>query len=153
MLPFRIDHSQVRERIVGESVRRVAADLRLIDLADLVTYLKIGQIASVGALVQASIELSFRPDTLRFGHAGDVHLEWGSPPAVSLDMEFHHLSVHAYFRLFLEAAEAGVEITYISFDGESSGPDVNTERLQDALRDATLLAPLEEEGASLAAAG
>jgi hypothetical protein len=153
MLPFRIDHSQVREKIVGESVRHVAADLRLIDLADLVSYLKTGQIASVGALVQASIELSFKPDTLRFGHAGDVHLEWGAPPGVSLDMEFHHLAVHVYFRLFLEAAQAGVEITYISFDGESPGPELNTEHLQDALRDATLTEPFEEEAPSLAAAG
>ena len=77
MLPFRIDHSQIREKILGESVRDVATDLRLIDLPDLVSYLKTGQIASVSTLVQASIELSFKPETLTFGHAGDVYLEWG----------------------------------------------------------------------------
>jgi len=42
MLPFRIDHSQIREKILGESVRDVATDLRLIDLPDLVSYLKTG---------------------------------------------------------------------------------------------------------------
>ena len=68
MLPFRIDHSQIREKILGESVRGVATDLRLIDLPDLVSYLKTGQIASVSTLVQASIELSFKPETLTFGH-------------------------------------------------------------------------------------
>src|SRR6476619_1140682 len=114
MLPFRIDHSQIREKILGESIRSVATDLRLIDLPDLVSYLNTGQIASVRTLVQASIELSFKPETLSFGHAGDVYLEWGSRPRVSFDMEVHHQSVHVYFRLMLAAQEAGVEITYIS---------------------------------------
>ncbi len=111
MLPVRIDHSQIREKILGESMRSVAADLRLIDLPDIVSYLKTGQIASVSTLVQASIELSFKPETLTFGYSGDVYLEWGVMPRVSFDMEFHHHSVHVYFRLMLEADEAGVEIT------------------------------------------
>ncbi|MBY0562049.1 hypothetical protein [Hyphomicrobium sp.] len=138
MIPFRIDHSEVREKILGESIRCVASDLRLIDLPDLVSYLKTGQIASIGSLVQSSIELSFKPETLTFGHAGDVYLEWGSLPRVLLDMEFHHQSVHVYFRLILEAEEAGVEITYISFEGESVSPGRNTTRLHDALGEARL---------------
>lgn len=138
MIPFRIDHSEVREKILGESIRCVASDLRLIDLPDLVSYLKTGQIASIGSLVQASIELSFKPETLIFGHAGDVYLEWGSLPRVLLDMEFHHQSVHVYFRLILEAEEAGVEITYISFEGESVSPGRNTTRLNQALGEARL---------------
>jgi hypothetical protein len=138
MIPIRIDHSQVREKILGESIRCVATDLRLIDLPDLVSYLKTGQIANVGTLVQASIELSFEAETLTFGHAGDVYLEWGTLPRVSLDMEFHHQSVHVYFRLMLEAEEAGVEITYISFEGESASPGHNTTRLHQALGEARL---------------
>lgn len=134
----RVDHSFERERILGDSVRSVAADLRLIDLPDIVTFLKSGQIGSVGALVQASIELSFKPETLRFGHSGDVYIDWGSEPRVSFDMEFHHQAIHVYFRLLLEAEEAGVEITYISFDGESVAPDQNTNRLHDALGEARL---------------
>jgi hypothetical protein len=134
----RVDHSFERERILGDSVRSVAADLRLIDLPDIVTFLKSGQIGSVGALVQASIELSFKPETLKFGHSGDVYIDWGSEPHVSFDMEFHHQAIHVYFRLLLEAEEAGVEITYISFDGESVAPDQNTNRLHDALGEARL---------------
>ncbi|MFA5957174.1 hypothetical protein [Hyphomicrobium sp.] len=138
MIPIRIDHSQVREKILGDSIRCVATDLRLIDLPDLVSYLKTGQIASVSSLVQSSIELSFKPETLSFGHAGDVFLEWGVLPRVFLDMEFHHQSVHVYFRLMLEAEEAGVEITYIKFEGETNAPGHNTVRLHDALGEARL---------------
>ena len=82
--------------------------------------------------MQASIELSFKPETLTFGYSGDVYLDWGTEPRVSFDMEFHHQAIHVYFRLLLEAEEAGVEITYISFDGESLGPDQNTTRLHQA---------------------
>jgi hypothetical protein len=134
----RLDHSFEREKILGESVRGVAADLRLIDLPDIVTYLKSGQIGNVSALVQASIELSFKPETLKFGHSGDVYLDWGTEPRVSFDMEFHHQAIHVYFRLLLEAEEAGVEITYISFEGESFGPEQNTTRLHHALGEARL---------------
>lgn len=138
MRPFRIDHAAMREKILGESVRAVAADLRLIDLPDLVTYIKTGQIASVGQLVQASIELSFKSDTLRFGHAGDVYLDWGCHPKVSFDMEFHHDEVHVFFRLMLDAGEAGVEITYITFDTGADAPEGNTLRLGHALTSARL---------------
>jgi len=138
MLPYRIDHSQTREKILGDNVRSVAADLRLIDLPDLVSYLKTGQIASVSTLVQASIELSFKPDTLTFGYSGDVYLDWGRVPRVSFDMEFHHQAVHVYFRLMLEAEQAGVEITYIAFDGGAYEPQQNTSRLSQALGDARL---------------
>jgi hypothetical protein len=138
MIPFRIDHSEVREKVLGESIRGVASDLRLIDLPDLVSYLKTGQIASIGTLVQASIELSFKPETLIFGLAGDVCLEWGALPRVFLDMEFHHQSVHVFFRLILEAEQAGVEITYISFEGEPGNPGHNTTRLHQALGEARL---------------
>ncbi|MBA2125957.1 hypothetical protein DLM45_06930 [Hyphomicrobium methylovorum] len=138
MMQFRIDHSAVREKILGDSIRSVASDLRLIDLPDLVSYLKSGQISSVNALVQASIELSFKPETLAFGSSGDVYLEWDSHPRVSFDMEFHHEAIHVYFRLMLAAEEAGVEITYISFEGESLGPAHNTQRLHAALHGARL---------------
>lgn len=134
----RVDHSFERERILGDSVRSVAADLRMIDLPDIVTFLKSGQIGCVSALVQASIELSFKPETLKFGYSGDVYLDWGDEPRVSFDMEFHHQAIHVYFRLMLEAEEAGVEITYISFDGESLAPDQNTTRLHEALGEARL---------------
>ena len=42
MQACRTDHSHEREKILGDSIRTVAADLRLIDLPDIVTYLKSG---------------------------------------------------------------------------------------------------------------
>jgi hypothetical protein len=136
MLPVRIDHACQREVALGRSMRPVAADLRLIDLPDLVAYLKTGQFETVGALVQSSIELSFKPETLAFSYSGEAHLHWGQRPMVCFDLEFHHNAVHLYFRLLLEADQAGVDITYITFDGASTNPETNTQDLIDALQDA-----------------
>jgi hypothetical protein len=58
---------------------------------------------------------------------------------VSLDMEFHHMRVNVYFRLFLEALHAGIEIDYITFEEGSADPDQNTERLVQAIANARLL--------------
>jgi hypothetical protein len=136
MLPIRIDHAYQREAALSRSMRPVAADLRLIDLPDLVAYLKTSQFETVGALVQSSIELSFKPDTLAFSYSGEVQLHWEQRPMVYFDLEFHHNAIHLYFRLLLEADQAGVDITYLTFDGASTNPGTNTQALIDALQDA-----------------
>lgn len=53
------------------------------------------------------------------------------------------MRVNLYFRLVLEAQRAGVEITYIAFDGASEEPDENTRRLVEAIADARLM-PIPE---------
>jgi hypothetical protein len=67
---------------------------------------------------------------------------------VALDMEFRHLHVNVFFRLVLEARSAGVEITYLSFEGASDVPDDNTRRLIDAIADARLVPVMELEDAA-----
>lgn len=136
MQPARIAHSVEREKIVAECVRDVAADLRLIELSDLVAHLKTMQIASVAMLVQSSVELSFKRDTLQFAHSGNVQLSWDTQPQIYLDMEFHHMEVHVYFQLILEARRAAIDISFISFDRPSPDPELNTRRMHDAFLDA-----------------
>ena len=48
------------------------------------------------------------------------------------------MRVNVYFRLFLEAQRAGVEITYVAFEKASEEPDENTRRLVEAIVDARL---------------
>ena len=136
MQPARIAHSVEREKILAECVREVAADLRLIELSDLVAHLKTMQIASVDMLVQSSVELWFKRDTLQFAHSGNVQLSWDTQPQILLDMEFHYMSVHVYFQLVLEAKRAAIDISFISFDQPSSDPEINTRRMRDAFLDA-----------------
>ncbi|CAN5117707.1 hypothetical protein BH10PSE7_BH10PSE7_30740 [soil metagenome] len=133
------DHALIRETVLGEGLGDVASELRLVDVIDLVSYIRNEQFANVADLVSSSVERYFRPDTLRYGKAADVELNWNSTPSISIDMEFHHKSVSVYFRLLLEAVTAGVEINYLSFANPSSDPKRNTERLMDAIADARLI--------------
>ena len=142
MLRSSIDHVGAREAALREVMRALAADLRLIDLADLVMLLRAGKFASVGSLVQASIELSFEPGVLAFGHCGEADISWERPPAVSFDLEFHHRDVQVYFRLIVRAREAEVEIMTIAFAGPEQRPEENTARLVAALAEARHAPPI-----------
>ena len=67
-----------------------------------------------------------------------MQLKWGEAPTIGLDMEFHHSGVAVYFRLLLQALQAGVEIHYIDFAESSADPEENTLRLIEAIADARL---------------
>jgi len=132
------DYAREREKALADGLRDVASELRLIDAADYVAFIRTEQFGNIRNLVNSSTELFYKPGTIQFGLSGEVELEWGSSPCVALDMEFHHMGVAAYFRLILLAHQAGIEISYISFDGSSADPDKNTRRLVDAIEDARL---------------
>lgn len=133
------DYTYEREKALAEGIKEVASELRLIDAVDFAAFIRTEQFANIGNLVNSSTELYFKPDTIKFGLSGDIDLQWGGTPSVSLDMEFHHMRVNVYFRILLEALHAGVEIDYITFDGGAADPDRNTERLVEAIADARLV--------------
>lgn len=128
-----------REKALGHGVRELASDLRLVEPADYINFVRTERFANIANLIASSAELFFKPGTIYFGHSGDVDVSWDQPPTVALDMEFRHKHVSVYFRLVLEAQQAGVEITYVAFDGASDEPDENTQRLIDAIADARLM--------------
>lgn len=133
------DYSREREKALAEGLRDVATELRLIDPADFIAFIRTEQFGNLRNLVNSSTEMFFKPGTITFGLAGEVDLPWGCAPCISLDMEFHHLNVSAYFRLVLRSLEAGIEISYVSFEGGSQDPDKNTARLIEAIEDARIV--------------
>ncbi|WP_244536046.1 hypothetical protein [Hyphomicrobium sp. NDB2Meth4] len=142
-----------RERALGHGIRELASDLRLVEPADYINFVRTERFANIANLIASSAELFFKPGTISFGHSGDVDVGWDHPPTVALDMEFRHMCVNVYFRLVLEAQRAGVEITYVAFEGASDEPDENTRRLVEAIADARLMpvpaiddAPLPADG-------
>lgn len=132
------DFSREREKALADGLRDVASELRLVDPADFIAFIRTEQFGNIRNLVNSSTEMFFRPGTITFGLSGEVDLPWGCAPSISLDMEFHHLNVSAYFRLVLQSLYAGVDITYVSFEGGSNDPDKNTQRLVEAIADARI---------------
>ena len=127
-----------REKALADGLRDVASELRLIDAADLIAFIRTEQFANIANLVNSSTELYYKAGTLSFGRSGDIDVKWGGAPTIALDMEFHHMHVSVYFRLLLEALQAGIEINYINFEAGPADPDQNTQRLVAAIANARL---------------
>lgn len=127
-----------RERALAEGLDRVAAELKLVDAQDYVAFIRLDMFGNIANIVNSSTELYYRPGTLKFGMSGEAHASWGEPARVTLDMEFDHADVKAYFRLMLAQDQAGVELTYLSFKAASADPAANTRRLKEALASARL---------------
>lgn len=148
------DYSREREKALADGLRDVASELRLVDPADFVAFIRTEQFGNIRTLVNSSTEMFFKPGTICFGLSGEVDLPWNCAPSIALDMEFHHLNVSAYFRLVLEAFHAGVDLSYVSFDGGSDDPDKNTLRLIEAIEDARIArSPRSSSAAGAAADG
>jgi hypothetical protein len=127
-----------REKALADGIKEVAAELRLIDIVNLVVFIHLEKHGNIDDLVSSSVELYFKPDTLRYGWASNVDMTWGGPARIHLDMEFRHLGVTVFFSLVLGALSAGIDIHNISFDFSSDDPEENTARLSDAIAAARL---------------
>lgn len=134
------DVCEVRQREIAMAgaVREVASELRLIESTDLVAFIRTERFANIDQLVNSSTELFYKPGKISFARSADVVMNWGEAPTVVLDMEFKHRQIQVYFKLKLEAVQAGVEIDYIQFGKSSSDPSENTRSLIRAIADARL---------------
>ena len=124
-----------REQALGDALQQVASELRLIDLADLIAFIRMEQFGNIAALVSASTDLFFESGAICFARSGDVRAGWSESPRVTLDLEFRDPRVRVYFRLFLEEAQAAIEIDYINYEVPDKDPDANTRCLIAALAD------------------
>jgi hypothetical protein len=134
------DHrSLAREKAIADGVKDVAAELRLIDIVNLIVYIQLEKHGNLDDLVASSVELYFKPDTLRYGWRAAVETDWSGPASVTLDMEFQNKGVTVFFSLILGPLKAGIEIHYFAVAGSSGDPEENTGRLIDAIADARLV--------------
>jgi hypothetical protein len=129
-------YSAQREQILAKAISPVASELRLIDVADLISLLRFEYYSSIADLVASAAELYFLPGTVNFGLGGDYRLDWGGPPEVTLDLEIKPQGVTVYAKLVLAERHAAVEINHIAFQDPSSDPDENTAMLARNLEDA-----------------
>jgi hypothetical protein len=130
--------SQRRARMIAEGIKDVAAELRLIDLADFVSFIRLGKFANIQDIVNSSVELYFKHGTLSYACLADFQLEWDCSAAVSLGMEFCHNEVTASFDLTLRAKDACVELHSLTFGEDVDGADMETKQLTAAIADARL---------------
>lgn len=135
------DYSDIRAKAIAEGIKEVASELRLINVADFISFIHCEKFGNIRDLINSSMELYFKHGTLSYGCAADYELEWDRPPSITLDLDFHHREVSVSFNLLLCAYHAAVDIRSISFAEPTSGPEEDTLLLVAAIADAKLAAP------------
>jgi hypothetical protein len=131
-------HAADQEKALVGVARELAAELRLTDVVDLITFVRTENHPNISDLVNSSAELYLKPGTLSYGWAAEVDMHWTGNPSVKLDLEFQHQQVTAFFKLVLEARQAGVELSHIEFESPGRAPSDDTRRLIEAVADARL---------------
>jgi hypothetical protein len=131
-------HTDTREIIVARAIENVVSELRMVDVADYVAYIKLERFANISDLVASAAELYFMPGTLRLGHGGEAQICWATPPKIVLDLELRPRGATIYFTLALSDQHAEIDVNYVSFDKPDSDPEANTSFLQAAIADARI---------------
>jgi hypothetical protein len=131
-------HADTRESIVANALGEVVGELRLVDVADYIAFIRLEHFACLSDLVDSAAELYFMPGTLRLGHGGEAHVDWGGSPRIVLDLELRPRGATIYFQLTLTEYEASVVVNYVSFEKPYEDPQRNTDSLQVAIERARI---------------
>ena len=95
-------HAASRETIVAEAIKEVVGELRLVDVADYIAFIRLEHFSTVSDIVDSAAELFFMPGTLKLGHGGEAHVGWAAAPRIVLDLELRPVGATVYFALSLE---------------------------------------------------
>jgi hypothetical protein len=134
-------HADTREIIVADAIEQVVRELRLIDVADYIAFIRLEHFACLSDLVDSAAELFFLPGTLRLGNGGEAHVDWGGAPRIVLDLELRPPGATVYFQLTLCEHEASVVVNYVSFDQPDEDPSRNTALLEAVIEKARIRKP------------
>jgi hypothetical protein len=131
-------HTASREIIVANAISEVVSELRLVEVADYIAFIRMEHFACLADIVDSAAERFFLPGTVRLGHGGEAEVGWDSAPRVALDMELRPHGATVYFTLGLTGPTASVDVNYVAFDEADPDPERNTAFLASALEHARI---------------
>ncbi len=134
----RTQYSVARVEIISVHLQEVIHDLRLVDVADYIAFIRCELFGNIADIVNSATELTFYPNTLTFGLGGEYILDWNSTPKVMLDLEFSNMGVNAYFRLTLSSDSSEIDLHHVRFTETGKSPADNTALLAAAFDNARL---------------
>jgi hypothetical protein len=123
------------ERILAENLDEVAAELRLVNVLDLIGYVRGERSAMLEDLVNSATELYFKPGAVRYAWSAELDVLWEVLPSVSLNMEFRWRGATAFFRLRLDSDHAAIVLQHISLEDGDDGENA-VKRFAGAVADA-----------------
>ena len=131
-------HATSREMIVATAIQPVVRELRLVDIADYIAFIRLEHFACLADLVDSAAEMYFMPGALRLGLGGEAQVCWTGSPRIVLDLELRPEGAAVYFQLSMTANNASVEVHYVSFEKPDPEPEKNTEYLAAAIEQAMI---------------
>ena len=134
-------YADSREVIVAGAIEPVVRELRFVEVADYIAFIRLEHFACLSDLVDSAAELFFLPGMLRLGHGGEAHVDWSGQPRIVLDLELRPPGITVYFQLTLSEHEASVVVNYVSFEQPDEDPSRNTALLQAAIERARIRKP------------
>ncbi|MGB3901336.1 MAG: hypothetical protein WA973_22575 [Mesorhizobium sp.] len=134
-------YADSREVIVAGAIEPVVRELRFVEVADYIAFIRLEHFACLSDLVDSAAELFFLPGMLRLGHGGEAHVDWSGQPRIVLDLELRPPGITVYFQLTLTEHEASVVVNYVSFEQPDEDPSRNTALLQAAIERARIRKP------------
>ena len=135
---IRQPHAETRESIVAHAIEQVVGELRLVDVADYIAFIRLEHFACLSDLVDSAAELYFMPGTLKLGHGGEAYVDWSGSPRIVLDLELRPTGVTVYFQLTLEEQQASVVVNYVAFEKPREDPGSNTALLRQVIEQARI---------------
>lgn len=130
--------NQDRERLLAVALRPVVAELRLVEPADYIAFLRMDVPGNIQDIVESSSQLHMQAGTLSFSSSGDARVTWSTPPAIDLDLLFHHRDTSVHFRLTLKSGGSVIRIDHFPLLSEDETQGAQTARLKHALEAARL---------------
>lgn len=127
--------AQAFESVLATALRGVVAELFFTEAGLLIGYINAGQTNNIEDIVASSAERTLKPGALRYGRHALTHSDWGRPPTVSMDLEFHHQTLAVYFKLVFDATSVGVAIDSIQFHVPYNSHEEGVTLLRAALED------------------
>ncbi len=131
--PATSDTLDAYERVLGEALRPVVAEMTLIDADVLVSCICGGKDSALAELVESSGELALKPHTLRYDSHAEVSFGWGNWPQITMGLVFQSPEVEAHFRLIFGRRTIGIELTGVIFTAPLGSHDENIRRFAEAL--------------------
>jgi hypothetical protein len=127
------NYSDQREKILAESIGGFVRELRLVDVQHYVAFITLERFSNIADIIDSAAEHFFAPGFLKMGMGGEVTLDWGAAPAVTLDLIMQPSGAKIYFSVTLKADSATVSLDYLSFETGYEDPARNTEFLRRAI--------------------
>nr|WP_321454755.1 hypothetical protein [uncultured Cohaesibacter sp.] len=134
------DLKEVYKRALLWALQDVIAELRLVDVGHLVSYVFTDSHGNIRDILESSAELYLKEKTLSYRDSARSNLVWSQPPEVVLDLDFKHQDLQIRFSLHLLGEQTDITFEDIRY-GDDPDDDGDIERFVGILTDAKTCNP------------